>query len=159
MSSAMSVCADIALPSPDATAALARQLAGRVAPGDCLLLAGTLGAGKSHFARAMIRALTGNPSEDVPSPTYTLVQTYDAPAGEIWHADLYRLGGPQETDELGLAAAFDSAICLIEWPDRLGPDSPAGAIRLHFTVTGDDSRRLTVDCPVATAVRLGLAGG
>ena len=85
------------------TAALARMLAATARPGDTILLDGPVGAGKTHFARAFIRARQGEAAEDVPSPTFTLVQTYDDPMGtEIWHADLYRLTDPSELDELGL---------------------------------------------------------
>jgi tRNA threonylcarbamoyladenosine biosynthesis protein TsaE len=103
--------------------------------GDCLLLEGQIGAGKSHFARAFIQARLGR-AEDVPSPTFTLVQSYQADV-EIWHADLYRLSHPDEVLELGLDEAFDSAICLIEWPDRLGSLLPKGAMRLRFTLEGE----------------------
>mgnify|MGYP005843981405 CR=1 FL=1 len=130
------------LPCPDATAAFARALAPRLQPGDTLLLSGDLGSGKSHFARAAILARLAAP-EDVPSPTYTLVQTYADTAGtEIWHADLYRLGDVAEIEELGLSGALETAICLIEWPDRLGPLSPLGAMHLTLTPTGAQARNL-----------------
>lgn len=102
------------------TAALARMLAATARPGQVFLLDGPVGAGKTHFARAFIRARQGDAAEDIPSPTFTLVQTYADPMGtEIWHADLYRLTDPSELDELGLEEAQDNGICLIEWPDRL----------------------------------------
>ena len=117
------------------TAALARMLAATLRPGQTVLLDGPVGAGKTHFARALIRARQGAAPEDVPSPTFTLVQTYDDPLGtEIWHADLYRLTDPSELDELGLDEARQDAICLIEWPDRL-PAPPQGA--LSVTITAD----------------------
>lgn len=124
------------LPLPDdlATAALGRALAARVGPGDTLLLQGGLGAGKTHLARALIQALLPVP-EDVPSPSFTLVQTYDGPGFEIWHADLYRLSGQGDTDELGLDQALGRALCLIEWPDRLA-DPPPGALWLTLTLAG-----------------------
>ena len=75
----------------------------------------------------------------MPSPTFTLVQNYQADV-EIWHADLYRLSHPDEVLELGLDEAFDSAICLIEWPDRLGSLLPKGAMRLRFTLEGEGRR-------------------
>jgi tRNA threonylcarbamoyladenosine biosynthesis protein TsaE len=131
------------LPSETATQALAGCVAARLVPGDCLLLEGAIGAGKTAFARALIRARTGNPAEDVPSPTFTLVQTYDAPGGEIWHADLYRLTHPDEAIELGLAEAMDKAICLIEWPDRLGDIAPSTALALHFVATPEGPHTVT----------------
>ena len=112
------------------TAALARMLAATARPGQTYLLEGQVGAGKTHFARAFIRARQGDAAEDVPSPTFTLVQTYADPRGaEIWHADLYRLTDPSELAELGLDDAMADAICLIEWPDRLDM-SPPGALWL-----------------------------
>ena len=107
------------LPLDEDTARLGRWLAGILSPGDTLLLSGPVGAGKTHLARALIRAATGS-DEDVPSPSFTLVQTYAAPGFDIWHADLYRLSQPEEVVELGLDEAFGRAICLVEWPDRLG---------------------------------------
>ena len=123
--------APIPLASPDATCALAQGLAPRLRPGDTLLLWGGVGAGKTHFARCLIQSLLASP-EDVPSPTYTLVQTYQGRGVEIWHADLYRLGHVMELVELGLAEAMPDAICLVEWPDRLGDMAPPGALGLHF---------------------------
>lgn len=135
----------LTLHSPEATAALAVRLGSLLRPGDCLLLEGPIGAGKTHFARHLIQSLLDAP-EDVPSPTFTLVQTYDTSAGELWHADLYRLSAPEEIEELGLTEAMDSAVCVIEWPDRLGPLTPPGALRLIFATTEEaaDTRRLTL---------------
>lgn len=129
------------LPDDAATTALAARFAPRLSPGDILLLSGQIGAGKTHFARALIRARIGADTE-VPSPTFTLVQTYEDPDGDIWHADLYRLGHPDEVIELGLEAAFHEAICLIEWPDRLGNLVPDSALHLHLAPEGE-GRRLT----------------
>jgi tRNA threonylcarbamoyladenosine biosynthesis protein TsaE len=123
----------IPLPDPDATAALGRELAARLGPGDVLLLRGGLGAGKTHLARALIQSLLAVP-EDVPSPSFTLVQTYEAPGFEIWHADLYRLGGGADLAELGLEGA-ERALMLIEWPDRLARP-PAGALTVALSDTG-----------------------
>lgn len=120
------------LADPDETDALARALAPRLGAGDVLLLDGQIGAGKSQFARALIRFFL--PGQEVPSPTFTLVQTYEAPDFDIWHADLYRLSHPDEALELGLVDAFDEALCLVEWPDRLGPDRPRMALTLRFSV-------------------------
>ena len=132
------------LPSEDDTAALGRWLAERLVPGDTVLLEGPIGAGKSHLARALIRARLGR-MEDVPSPTFTLVQTYQADV-EIWHADLYRLSHPDEVAELGLEDAFSHAICLIEWPDRLGNLMPTDAIRLSLSTSGE-GRTVTLIAP------------
>lgn len=128
------------LPDPDATAALARRFAARAQGGDVLLLSGPIGAGKSHFARAFIQSFV---AEDVPSPTFTLVQTYQAPAFEIWHADLYRLSHPDEADELGLIEAFETAVFLVEWPEKLGKDAPKKALTLQFS-TENDGRQLRI---------------
>jgi tRNA threonylcarbamoyladenosine biosynthesis protein TsaE len=124
------------LPDADATTLLGQWFAKRLRARDCLLLKGPVGAGKSHFARALIQARLGR-LEDVPSPTFTLVQTYHASDVEIWHADLYRLSHPDEVLELGLETAFETAITLIEWPDRLGRQMPLRAMCLEFSTAGD----------------------
>ncbi len=118
---------------------LGRCLADVLTAGDVVLLEGSIGAGKTQLCRALIRARLGH-EEDVPSPTFTLVQTYEADV-EIWHADLYRLTHPDEALELGLEDAFDRAICLVEWPDRLGPNQPAG---LRITLAPDGAGRRAV---------------
>lgn len=123
--------AEIALPDEAATGALARALAARSAPGDVIALEGDLGAGKTAFAREFIRArlaADGIAAGAIPSPTFTLVQIYDAPSGVIWHVDLYRLEGPDESAELGLEEAFAEAICLIEWPERLAGALPPATL-------------------------------
>lgn len=140
-----------------ATDRLGRALAGALRPGDVILLHGEVGAGKTALSRALINALrarAGLPPEDVPSPTFTLVQIYDAGAVEIWHADLYRLSGPDAVIELGLDAAFGAAICLIEWPDRLGRDRPTGAIDLTMNHAPGDTRTATLTAPPETLARL-----
>ena len=124
------------LADEDATAALGERLAELLRAGDTVLLEGPIGAGKSHLARALIRARLGR-MEDVPSPSFTLVQTYDADGVEIWHADLYRLSHPDEVLELGLDDAFATAICLVEWPERLGPHLPPDALHLRLAAQGD----------------------
>ncbi len=123
------------------TADFAKRLAPLLAAGDCLLLEGQIGAGKSFFARQIIRALT-HPDEEVPSPTFTLVQTYPAPDFDIWHCDLYRLGHADELVELGLEEALDSALVLIEWPDRLGGDQPEAALTLAFSAPAEGVRQV-----------------
>ncbi len=122
----------IFLADDDATAALGAKLAARARPGDVLLLEGPLGAGKSTLARAFIRALAGDPRLTVPSPTFTLVQAYETPRGEVWHYDLWRLDGPEGLAELGWDETGDK-ITLVEWPDRLGDMAPAEALRVRLS--------------------------
>ena len=141
------------LPDADATTALARRVAPRLARGDTLLLSGDIGAGKSTFARALIQFRLGR-QEDVPSPTFTLVQVYDHDAGDLWHCDLYRLTDTSEVFELGLDDAFESAICLIEWPDRLGTEAPATALSLMFTA-GEAGHTIAMSGNADWAKRLG----
>lgn len=137
-------CRTLTLASPDATCAFAQALGSRLSAGDVLLLSGGVGAGKTHFARCLIHALLPKP-EDVPSPTYTLVQTYPGIPCEIWHADLYRLSDASEVIELGLTEAFETAIALVEWPDRLGDLAPATALTLNFTPgEAEDARHLAL---------------
>ncbi|MCX7558228.1 tRNA (adenosine(37)-N6)-threonylcarbamoyltransferase complex ATPase subunit type 1 TsaE [Sulfitobacter sp. F26204] len=129
--------------SPEETAALAVTLASVLNEGDVILLQGDVGAGKTHFARALIQSMLDT-SEDIPSPTFTLVQTYPAGPCDIWHADLYRLTSVQEIEELGLVAAFETDICLVEWPDRLGPLIPQNALHLALErVHVDEARKLS----------------
>jgi tRNA threonylcarbamoyladenosine biosynthesis protein TsaE len=134
------------LPDPDATDRLGAALARVLGPGDALLLEGGIGAGKTHLARALIQtalADVGAPPEDVPSPSFTLVQTYHAGETEIWHADLYRLADPGEVEELGLAEALGRALCIVEWADRLPPAlRPARALDLRIMPDGDGRRAL-----------------
>ncbi|WP_120633013.1 tRNA (adenosine(37)-N6)-threonylcarbamoyltransferase complex ATPase subunit type 1 TsaE [Ruegeria sp. EL01] len=134
----------ITLNSPQETAEFAARLGADAGPGDILLLEGAIGSGKTHFARSLIQSLM-DVSEDVPSPTFTLVQAYDTQAGEIWHCDLYRLSAVDEVEELGLIEAFDHAVCLVEWPDKLGPLKPTTALTLSFQTDPDliDARHLT----------------
>jgi tRNA threonylcarbamoyladenosine biosynthesis protein TsaE len=123
------------------TERLAAALAALVRPGDAILLEGDLGAGKTAFARAFLRTLAGNPGLDVPSPTFTLVQTYDTLKGPVHHYDLWRLTDRRAMAELGWDDAT-AEIVLVEWPDRLGPLAPAHALTLRFRPTGEDSREV-----------------
>lgn len=125
----------ITLPDPAATDACARALGPHLRPGDVIALSGDLGAGKTAFARAVIQGFLG-PDAAVPSPTFTLVQTYETDSGPLWHCDLYRLEDPDEIWELGLTEAFQSAITLIEWPERMGSHLPQKALRLAFAYDG-----------------------
>lgn len=123
----------LVLPTAEDTDHLGRVLAQYATTGDCILLRGQIGAGKSALARAFIRERLG-PETEVPSPTFTLVQTYEDGDVEIWHADLYRLSDTQEAVELGLTDAFDTQICLIEWPELLAEMTPKTALDIHITV-------------------------
>lgn len=127
--------------SPDETAQLAIALAPVLEPGDTVLLDGPIGAGKSHFTRSAILRLLTEP-EDIPSPTYTIVQTYLTPKAEVWHADLYRLGDVSEIHEIGLWAAFEDAICFVEWPDRLSEQTPSAALKLTLSPQTDEQCRV-----------------
>lgn len=121
------------LPDEAATQALAARLAAKARLGDVLLLSGPLGAGKTSLARGFIRACAGRPDLEVPSPTFTLMQSYDTPAGLISHYDLWRLDGPGGLQELGWDEAF-AGIVLVEWPDRLGWATPDEALRIEFSL-------------------------
>ncbi len=127
------------------TGDIARALAPLLRTGDVVALDGTLGAGKTAFARALINALPGAP-EDVPSPTFTLVQTYERGALEIWHFDLYRLEAPEDAYELGIDDAFADALSLIEWPDNLGPLLPPAHLRISLhQAAGDETRKIAFE--------------
>ncbi len=116
------------------TLALGQSLAKQLVAGDIVTLTGDLGAGKTTLARGCIQALTGE--DQVPSPTYTLVQTYDAQGMELWHCDLYRLESPEDAFELGLMDAFEDMTLLIEWPDRLGNLLPVDHLNIEITFEG-----------------------
>jgi tRNA threonylcarbamoyladenosine biosynthesis protein TsaE len=138
---------DLILPDSAATERLAAIIARQARAGDAILLSGDLGAGKTHFARAFINALTTAP-EEVPSPTFTLVQTYEAVVQgvpvEIRHFDLYRLKSPDETQELDMEEAFAEAITLVEWPDRLGYLQPREHLELRLAIADDGGRKATL---------------
>lgn len=110
----------LVLKSEPETVALGAQIAEMLRPGDLVGLAGNLGAGKTTLARALVRHLL--PGEEVPSPTFTLVQIYDARQFKIWHADLYRVKARSELRELGFEEALEDGVLLVEWPDRMGED-------------------------------------
>ena len=130
------------LTDADATTRLGAALAPLLAPGDAVLLKGPLGMGKSTLARGLIRALT-TPDEDVPSPTFTLVQFYDSEP-PVAHFDLYRLTRPEEAFEIGLDEALDEGCAVIEWPERLGeaPERFLGPDRLTLIIAEDGDGRL-----------------
>ncbi len=133
------------LPDLAATERLAAAVAPHLRAGDVVALAGGLGAGKSAFARALIRArlaMLGR-DEEIPSPSYTLVQVYDLGTVALWHADLYRLGSADELGELGLVEAFGTAIVVVEWADRLGEAAPARRLTLALELdAADEDARL-----------------
>ena len=127
------------------TERLAQRLAPRAAPGDVIGLSGALGSGKTAFARAFIRARLGRSVEEVPSPTFNLVQLYEHAAGAIWHFDLYRLGEAEDAYELGIEDAFSGAISLIEWPEKLGAIMPGDRLDVHLAPgEGEDARLVTI---------------
>ncbi|MEP1229493.1 MAG: tRNA (adenosine(37)-N6)-threonylcarbamoyltransferase complex ATPase subunit type 1 TsaE [Litorimonas sp.] len=117
------------------TLALGAKLGPLLQVGDCIALRGDLGAGKTSLVRGLIQALMGQ--IDVPSPTYTLVQTYDLPDYELWHCDLYRLDTPDDAYELGLMDAMLDAVCILEWPDKLGRLLPETALTITLDFDGD----------------------
>lgn len=123
-----------------ATARLGAAVAHALETGEAVCLTGPLGAGKSTLARALIRALT-TPDEEVPSPTFTLVQTYEGEAFPLAHFDLYRLTDPDEAYELGLDEALDSGAAIIEWPERLEGRLPPDRLDIEFAFEADGGRR------------------
>jgi tRNA threonylcarbamoyl adenosine modification protein YjeE len=143
---------EIALADETATAALGARIAAALKPGDAVALAGDLGAGKTSLARAMLRAL--GIGEDVPSPTFTLVQHYEAPRLNIDHFDLYRLEDESEIEQLGLEEALQGGAVLIEWPERAGTRLPPDALRIEMEIAGAHSRRALVSGPREWASRL-----
>ena len=152
---------ELILEDEAATDDLGRFLAGLLAPGDRVALSGGLGGGKTTLARAMIRALAGDPSLDVPSPTFTLLQPYEAADGRaILHADLYRLRSPDELVELGFEELAEGAIALVEWPDRLGPDAGRPVLTVDLALApefGPDARRAVIAARGGLAPRLARA--
>ena len=129
------------LPYPSATERLAAEAAAVARAGDAILLCGPLGAGKSVFARAFLRAAAGDPVLEVPSPSFTLVQSYDTRLGMVHHFDLWRLSGPADLIELGWDSAREGVV-LVEWAERLGSLAPPDALWLSFALTGETSRVL-----------------
>jgi len=121
---------------------IAKALARQCRSGDCILLRGDLGAGKTTFARGFIEALCGE--QEVVSPTFTLVQTYPSPAGAIWHFDLYRVKNPEEIAEIGLDEALTGGITLIEWPEIVQSRLPDDALNVTIEIgSTPDERRIT----------------
>lgn len=128
----------------DETIKIASSYAKEISSGTVIALYGTLGAGKSAFCRGFIQSICKN-VEDVPSPTFTLLQTYEAPTFEIYHFDMYRLKHPEEAYELGIEDAFLDGVSLIEWPEKIGSLLPKNAIHITFTIQEDQSRLITIE--------------
>ena len=132
---------------------LAMQLARQLRAGDCLTFYGDLGAGKTTFIRGMIHVLCG--LETVPSPTFTLVQTYDSSVAPIWHFDLYRLKTPDELYELGFEEALSGGILFIEWPEHAKDLLPSSQLQLHLeSAQSDLKRKITISGDALWAARL-----
>lgn len=129
------------LPTEQDTIAIGKKLAHLARKGDVFALYGTLGMGKSVFARAFVQELCGN--GEVPSPTFTLLQTYEAPDFDIYHFDLYRLKSPDEIFEIGVEDALYSGVSLIEWPDKMSPYLPRDIFKLEI-VPQSNGRKLTI---------------
>jgi N-acetylmuramate 1-kinase len=144
---------EIDLPDARATDRLGEDLARALKKGDVLALSGDLGAGKSTLARALIRAMAIDPGLDVPSPTFTLAQSY-ALRIPVTHFDLYRLGSSHEIEELGLEDAIASGIALIEWPERADGRLPADTLKLELKDHGD-GRRAVMSGPQEAMDRVG----
>ena len=128
--------------SEQETIMFAKKFATTLKGGEIIALWGTLGMGKTVFARGVIQALTER-EEEVPSPTFTLLQTYNTPKGELFHFDFYRLKTPDEAYEIGIEDAFESGICLMEWPEKIGKLLPKRTIHVHFKAT-PKGRQITV---------------
>src|SRR5438552_5851998 len=122
----------VSLANEQATHRLMRDIAVALEPGDLVTLSGRLGAGKTTFARALIRHLAGDERLEVPSPTFTLVQGYALPRFPVVHADLYRISDPRELAELGFEEAIEGAAALLEWPDRASGLLPADRLDIAF---------------------------
>ncbi len=134
----------LTLDGEQATAELAAEIASLAEDGDVIALSGELGTGKTTFARAFLREW--GVREEIPSPTFTLVQTYELEAGTIWHFDLYRLENPDDALELDIEDAFTEGISLIEWPERLGAYLPWERLDLRFAIgEREDVRRVEIE--------------
>lgn len=142
------------LPDEAATARLGRALAPLLRPGDVVALGGDLGAGKTALARAVIRRLT-TADEEVPSPTFTLLQIYETDDFSVWHFDLYRLERPDDALELDIDDAFAEGVSLIEWPERLGRLLPPSRLEITLSIAGPTgARRVEIAGPPEWAARI-----
>lgn len=130
-----------------ATLALGRRLAPLLHPGDVVTLSGPLSAGKTTLVRGLLGAL-GHAGE-VPSPSFAIVQPYDALNPPVWHIDLYRIENASEIDELGLDDIRQDGVLIVEWPDHAGPGAWPEALALSLEVADDGSRALTAEVPAS----------
>lgn len=140
-----------------ATKKLGQTLARLSRVGDVFALYGTLGMGKSVLARAFVQELTG--AEEVPSPTFTLMQIYEAPAFEIYHFDLYRLKSADEIFEIGVEDAMYAGVCLIEWPERMAPYLPRDIFKVEILPEGTGRKVIITPGSKEKAERLQTIGG
>ena len=124
----------VVLPDEQATSRLMVDVVAALEPGDLVTLSGDLGAGKTTFARMLIRHLAGDDAIEVPSPTFTLMQTYELPRFPLVHADLYRVTGAAELAELGFDDLHEGAVTLLEWPDRAAGFLPPDRLDIAFTL-------------------------
>lgn len=131
-----------ALPDMAATASLAARIAAGLRTGDCIALKGDLGTGKTTLTRAILRAL--GVAEHVPSPTFTLVQSYETPKGQVFHFDLYRVKDTRELDELGFDEALDQGIVIVEWPERTEERLPENTLTVELSMTGNNGRSAAI---------------
>jgi tRNA threonylcarbamoyl adenosine modification protein YjeE len=143
------------LHSMEDTEALGQRIAARLGRGDAVALAGDLGAGKTTLARAILHAM--GVMENVPSPTFTLVQTYETQRFPVRHFDLYRVETVSELDELGLDEALDEGAALIEWPERAETSLPVTTLRVALSVEGDGARRVALSGPASWKSAFGAA--
>ncbi len=151
--------ASIVLADEDAAVKLGAKLAPGLQTGDIICLEGPLGAGKTTCARGLIKAFCG--AREVPSPTFTLVETYQKAQNSgaaLWHFDLYRLGHPRDVYELGFEDALAEGICLIEWPDRIEALLPPERLRLVFHIPQEGGRRIDIVGPEIWRQRLEATG-
>lgn len=138
-------------------AGLVETMAATLRAGDVVCLSGGLGAGKTTFARALVRALVGDPEAEVPSPTFTLLQTYDAPGFPVTHADFYRLAGEDDLAEMGWDEAVEGALVLAEWPERIADRLPADRFEITFGLVpalGPTARTIAIAAHGTAAPRL-----
>lgn len=130
---------------PAGTKRVGEVIADALHPGDTICISGALGAGKSELCRAVIRRMLLNPNLEVPSPSYTLVNVYDHPGGEIWHADLYRIGDESELEEIGLEDAVVDSVVLVEWPERW-QQLPPRRLEITLKPVADEAREFVIRC-------------